>query len=160
MPNDNDRPIANTLQTDGSMPYPQAYAKCAANIGACEQGVSGEKMGNPVLRLTWQVSEKNKQAIYNDRALRLRGHAMGSLTDPNAASVIWNTPAFTTDPATAPPPIRIPAVMLELPREEVYSPIHYCIYRMLASSCLDEVQSLLRLPRPLSLAASQSLVYR
>jgi hypothetical protein len=31
-----------------------------------------------------------------DRALRLRGHAMGSLTDPNTASVIWNTPTFAT----------------------------------------------------------------
>lgn len=91
-----DKPIANTFQTDGSLPYPQAYARCAQNLGSCEQGVSDEKMGNPVLRLTWQVSERNKLAVYNDRALRLRGHAMGSLTDPNTASVIWNTPAFTT----------------------------------------------------------------
>ena len=34
-------------------------------------------MDNPVVRLTWQVSERNKFAVYMDRALRLRGHAMG-----------------------------------------------------------------------------------
>jgi len=91
-----DKPIANTFQTDGSLPYPQAYARCAATPGSCEQGVSDEKMANPVLRLTWQASERNKIAVYSDRALRLRGHAMGSLTDPNTASVLWNTPNFST----------------------------------------------------------------
>jgi hypothetical protein len=93
-----DKPIANTFQTDGSLPYPQAYAQCAAS-GGCEQGVSDEKMGNPVVRLTWQASERNKFAVYMDRALRLRGHAMGALTDPNTASVIWNTPTFATGSA-------------------------------------------------------------
>ena len=34
-------------------------------------------MDNPIVRLTWQVSERNKIAAYMDRALRLRGHAMG-----------------------------------------------------------------------------------
>ena len=91
-----DKPIANTFQTDGSLPYPQAYARCAAAPGTCEQGISDEKMDNPVIRLTWQMSERNKFAAYHDRALRLRGHAMGSLTDPNTASVIWNTPNFST----------------------------------------------------------------
>ena len=94
-----DKPIANTFQTDGSLPYPQAYARCAASPGSCEQGISDEKMANPVVRLTWQVSERNKLAVYMDRALRLRGHAMGSLTDPNTASVIWNTPTFATGSA-------------------------------------------------------------
>jgi hypothetical protein len=93
-----DKPIANTFQTDGSLPYPQAYAACQAS-GNCEQGVSDEKMANPVVRLTWQMSERNKFAVYMDRALRLRGHAMGALTDPNTASVIWNTPQFTTGSA-------------------------------------------------------------
>ena len=90
-----DKPIANTFQTDGSLPYPQAAAACTISKN-CEQGVSDEKMANPVARLTWQISERNKFAVYSDRALRLRGHAMGSLTDPNTASVIWNTPNFST----------------------------------------------------------------
>lgn len=94
-----DKPIANTFQTDGSLAYPQAYARCAASPGSCEQGVSDEKMSNPVVRLTWQASERNKFAVYMDRALRLRGHAMGALTDPRTASVIWNTPTFATGSA-------------------------------------------------------------
>jgi hypothetical protein len=94
-----DKPIANTFQTDGRLPYPQAYALCAATPGSCEQGISDEKMANPVARLTWQMSERNKLAVYMDRALRLRGHAMGALTDPNTASVIWNTPTFATGSA-------------------------------------------------------------
>ncbi|HUQ88466.1 MAG TPA: TonB-dependent receptor [Vicinamibacterales bacterium] len=93
-----DKPIANTYQTDGNVPYPQAYAACAASKN-CEQGVSDEKMANPIVRLTWQMSERNKFAVYMDRALRLRGHAMGALTDPNTASVIWNTPTFATGSA-------------------------------------------------------------
>ena len=93
-----DKPIANTFQTDGSLPYPQAAAACTISKN-CEQGVSDEKMANPVARLTWQISERNKFAVYSDRALRLRGHAMGSLTDPNTASVIWNTPNFSTGSA-------------------------------------------------------------
>jgi hypothetical protein len=31
--------------------------------------------------------------------MRLRGHAMGALTDPNTASVVWNTPTFATGSA-------------------------------------------------------------
>jgi len=93
-----DKPIANTFQTDGSLAYPQAAAACTISKN-CDQGVSDEKMANPVARLTWQISERNKFAVYSDRALRLRGHAMGSLTDPNTASVIWNTPNFSTGSA-------------------------------------------------------------
>ena len=93
-----DKPIANTFVGPEGVPYPQAYAQCVA-AGNCEQGVSDEKMDNPVVRLTWQMSEKNKVAVYMDRALRLRGHAMGSLTDPRTASVIWNTPTFATGSA-------------------------------------------------------------
>ena len=91
-----DKPIANTFVTPAGTPFPQGYAKCAATPGSCEQGISDEKMSNPVARLTWQASERNKFAVYMDRAMRLRGHAMGSLTDPATASVVWNTPTFAT----------------------------------------------------------------
>ena len=92
-----DRPIANTFALPAGTPnVPAAFAACRANPDSCEQGVSDEKMDNPILRLTWQVSERNKIAVYNDRALRLRGHAMGALTDQTTASVIWNTPTFST----------------------------------------------------------------
>src|SRR5262245_20745017 len=68
-----DKPIANTfLVPTSSVPFPQAYQQCAVN-GNCEQGVSDEKMDNPIARLTWQVSPRNKFAVFNDRAMRLRG---------------------------------------------------------------------------------------
>jgi hypothetical protein len=91
-----DRPIANTFAIPAGQNVPQAFAACRANPDSCEQGVSDEKMDNPVVRLTWQMSERNKLAFYMDRALRLRGHAMGALTDATTASVIWNTPTFAT----------------------------------------------------------------
>ena len=94
-----DKPIANTFVTPSTVSYPQGYATCAASAGTCEQGVSDETMGNPIARLTWQVSPKNKFAVYNDRAMRLRGHAMAALTDPATASVKWNTPTFATGSA-------------------------------------------------------------
>jgi hypothetical protein len=94
-----DRPIANTFYTPEGVPYPLGYAQCASGAVSCEQGISDEKMDNPVLRLTWQISDRNKLAVYNDRAMRLRGHAMGALTDPRTASVIWNTPTFATGSA-------------------------------------------------------------
>src|SRR6478672_8164472 len=37
-----DKPIANTFVTPAGVPYPQAYAQCAAAPGSCEQGVSDE----------------------------------------------------------------------------------------------------------------------
>jgi len=91
-----DRPIANTFVVAEGANIPQAFAACKANPDSCEQGISDEKMNNPVVRLTWQASERNKIALYTDRAFRLRGHAMGANTDPRTASVIWNTPNFST----------------------------------------------------------------
>ncbi|MFN7981467.1 MAG: TonB-dependent receptor [Vicinamibacterales bacterium] len=91
-----DKPIANTFVVPAGVSFPTGYAACAAKPGSCEQGISDEKMDNPIVRLTWQVSPKNKFAAYNDRAMRLRGHAMGSLTDPTTASVVWHTPNFST----------------------------------------------------------------
>ncbi len=91
-----DKPIANSfILPDGVAPL-QAFNDCVRNVGSCEQGISDEKMNNPVVRLTWQMSERNKLAGYVDRALRLRGHAMVAATDPETASVLWNTPNFGT----------------------------------------------------------------
>lgn len=90
-----DKPIANAFYTDTSLPFPQGFAQCLQG-SVCEQGISDEKMDNPVVRLTWQMSPSSKLAGYMDRAMRLRGHAMGSSTDPRTASVVWNTPTFAT----------------------------------------------------------------
>jgi hypothetical protein len=94
-----DKPIANTFITPAGVAFPTAYAHCAASPGSCQQGVSDEKMDNPIARVTWQVSPRNKFAAYNDRAMRLRGHAMTALMDPATASVVWHTPTFATGSA-------------------------------------------------------------
>ena len=91
-----DRPIANTFYTPAGVSFPVGFQQCRTGAAKCDQGISDEKMNNPVVRLTWQASERNKVAVYMDRALRLRGHAMGANTDPKTASVIWNTPNFST----------------------------------------------------------------
>jgi hypothetical protein len=91
-----DKPIANTFVTPSGVSFPVGFNQCATGAASCEQGISDEKMANPVARFTWQASERNKIAVYMDRAMRLRGHAMTSLTDPQTASVVWNTPTFAT----------------------------------------------------------------
>jgi carboxypeptidase family protein len=95
-----DKPIANTFRVpSGSGSIPAAFAQCLSGALSCEQGVSDEKMDNPVVRFTWQMTPRNKFAAYMDRAMRLRGHAMTSLTDPDTASVVWHTPTFSTGSA-------------------------------------------------------------
>lgn len=91
-----DKPIANTFVTPAGSRYQDTYEQCRTGAIACEQGISDEKMDNPVVRLTWQASPRNKVAAYMDRAMRLRGHAMTSGIDPTTASVLWNTPTFAT----------------------------------------------------------------
>ena len=47
-------------------------------------------------RIIWQISPKNKLAVYNDRLLKNRGAAMTAGFDPATASVVWNSPIYTT----------------------------------------------------------------
>ena len=94
-----DKPIANTFNVPAGANAPAFFKACLATPVSCEQGVSDEKMSNPVVRVTWQMSPRNKFAAYMDRAMRLRGHAMAALTDPNTASVVWHTPTFSTGSA-------------------------------------------------------------
>jgi hypothetical protein len=95
-----DKPIANTFNVPSSAAsIPAGFAQCLAKTIQCDQGISDEKMDNPVVRMTWQMSSRNKFAAYMDRAMRLRGHAMGSLTDPATGSVVWHTPTFATGSA-------------------------------------------------------------
>jgi len=94
-----DKPIANTFVLPTNIPPAQAFSQCLSGAISCDQGISDEKMKNPVVRITWQVSPRNKFAAYMDRAMRLRGHAMGAATDPDTASVVWHTPTFATGAA-------------------------------------------------------------
>jgi tRNA dimethylallyltransferase len=72
----------------------------------------------------------------------------------------WDTPAFADKPDAVPPAARIPAVVLELPREVLYDRINRRVDAMLAAGWLDEVKRLRELTRPLSREARQALGYR
>jgi len=94
-----DKPIANTFNIPAGANVGTAFNACLKTPDSCEQGISDEKMDNPVVRVTWQMSSRNKFAAYMDRAMRFRGHAMASLTDAQTASVVWHTPTFATGSA-------------------------------------------------------------
>jgi tRNA dimethylallyltransferase len=75
----------------------------------------------------------------------------------------WDTPAFGASPTCEPlerAPAPIPAVVLELPRTVLYERIDQRVEAMLAAGWLDEVRTLLGMPRPLSREARQALGYR
>lgn len=72
----------------------------------------------------------------------------------------WDTPAFTDTPRAAHEPLRVPAVVLESPREELYARINRRVDVMLAAGWLDEVRRLRESPQPLSREARQALGYR
>lgn len=72
----------------------------------------------------------------------------------------WDTPGFTDRPHEAPAPVPIPAVVLTLARETLYSRINSRVDRMLADGWVDEVRRLLALPQPPGREARQALGYR
>jgi tRNA dimethylallyltransferase len=72
----------------------------------------------------------------------------------------WDTPAFADSPAAVLPPARIPAVVLELPREILYERINRRVDAMFTAGWLDEVHRLRALPHSLSREARQALGYR
>jgi hypothetical protein len=94
-----DKPIANTWDLPTNLAPTVAFAQCKSGAISCSQGISDEKMDNPIARFTWQMSPRNKFAAYMDRAMRLRGHAMAANTDPATGSVVWHTPTFSTGSA-------------------------------------------------------------
>jgi tRNA dimethylallyltransferase len=78
----------------------------------------------------------------------------------SARQQTWDTPTFADASAAAPPAVRIPAAVLELPREVLYDRINRRVGAMLAAGWLDEVRRLCALPQPLSREARQALGYR
>jgi hypothetical protein len=60
------------------------------------KGVDPQSIKSIQARLTWQMSQKNKLAVYNDRLLKNRGSAMTAGFDPATAGIVWNSPIYTT----------------------------------------------------------------
>jgi hypothetical protein len=61
-----------------------------------EQAVDPQSIRSFQGRITWQMSQKNKLSVYNDRLLKNRGSAMTAGFDPRTAGIIWNSPIYTT----------------------------------------------------------------
>jgi tRNA dimethylallyltransferase len=123
-----------------------------------------ERVGNAALhaRLT-AVDPKTAARLHpNDVRRVVRALEVHALTGKPISSwqQTWDTQAFTDNPETAPAPISIPTVVLELPREVLYERINRRVDAMLAAGWLDEVRQLQALPRPLSREARQALGYR
>ncbi|MFN8066745.1 MAG: TonB-dependent receptor [Vicinamibacterales bacterium] len=61
-----------------------------------EKAVDPQSIRSVQARIIWQMSQKNKLAVYNDRLLKNRGSAMTAGFDPRTAGIIWNSPIYTT----------------------------------------------------------------
>src|SRR5439155_23811037 len=61
--------------------------------------IDDQRIKSGLVRLTYQVSPKNKLAAYFDEIDKFRGHAMSAGDDYNTAAVVWNSPAYHTGAA-------------------------------------------------------------
>lgn len=68
----------------------------SAPLPSDKKGVDPQSIRSVQARFTWQVSPKNKLAVYNDRLLKNRGSAMTAGFDPKTAGIVWNSPIYTT----------------------------------------------------------------
>src|SRR5262245_24902446 len=92
-------PIAGTFVTDGTGQAIAACLQAAKTSNPCEQGIDDQRIRSALVRLTYQVTPKNKFAAYFDEIDKFRGHAMSAGDDYNTAAVVWNSPAYHTGSA-------------------------------------------------------------
>jgi hypothetical protein len=86
----------DTLPADVFVGIPGTETPTSAPIPGAEPGVDSQSIKSIQARVTWQISPKNKLSIYNDRLLKDRGAAMNAGLDPATASIVWNSPIYTT----------------------------------------------------------------
>ncbi len=73
-----DAPIADTFY----VPPGATNADCQAGRVSCEQGIDDQNINSATLRLTWQISQRNKFSIYYEEIDKFRGHGMNAGDDP------------------------------------------------------------------------------
>jgi len=93
------RPIASTYVSDGTRAGILACANALAGRGGllCDQGVDPQHQYSGLVRMTWQISPRNKLSGYYDRIHKVRSAAMGAGDDQTTSSVVWNSPLYTTN---------------------------------------------------------------
>jgi hypothetical protein len=90
-----DVPIADAFLP----PSGQNVFVCQQTNVSCEQGIDDQSINSAQGRLTWQISPRNKFAIYADKINKNRGHAMSAGYDANEASIVWTSPLYMTGSA-------------------------------------------------------------
>jgi hypothetical protein len=70
--------------------------QCSIGAIACDQGIDDQQIKSAVLRLTWQMTQRNKISVYFDEIDKFRGHGFttGNVTDALTASQIWTSPLY------------------------------------------------------------------
>ncbi len=66
-----------------------------APTASSTRGVDPQSIRSVQARIVWQMSQKNKLAVYNDRIIKNRGSAMTAGMDPATASSVWTSPIYT-----------------------------------------------------------------
>jgi hypothetical protein len=87
--------VLHTLPAGVFVGVPGSGALNRAPTAGDERGVDEQDIKSVQARVTWQISQKNKFAIYNDRIAKNRGAAMTAGIDPASASIVWNSPIYT-----------------------------------------------------------------
>jgi len=62
-------------------------------------GLDDQYIKSALVRMTWQISQKNKLSAYFDEIDKYRGHDMQALEDPETAAQQWFSPAYHTTAA-------------------------------------------------------------
>ena len=78
------------------IPQGNTYADCARGVVACQQAVNDQSINSVLVRLTWQVSPRNKLSAYMDRLFKTRDHDVSAGDDPKTAGFYWNSPIYET----------------------------------------------------------------
>src|SRR5437016_10339598 len=86
------KPVASTFY----IPPGSTYADCNNGVVACRQGINDQQINSVLLRLTWQVSPRNKLSAYMDRQFKSRDHEVSPGDDPANAGGLWNSPIYET----------------------------------------------------------------
>ncbi len=87
--------VLNTLPSDTFVGLPGTGTLFSAPTAGTERGVDPQSIRSVQARIVWQISQKNKLAVYNDRIIKNRGSAMTAGLDPATASSIWTSPIYT-----------------------------------------------------------------
>ncbi len=87
--------VLNTLPADTFVGIPGTGGLNRAPTASTERGVDAQDIKSIQARIVWQMSQKNKLAVYNDRIAKNRGAAMTAGFDPATASIVWNSPIYT-----------------------------------------------------------------